>query len=58
MSTEPTPPKSVPGKWIVIVMVPVILITFGWLAYVRQTFVHPTNVAPSHLTAQPSASAK
>ena len=55
MSTEPTPPARVQGKWIVIVMVPVVLISFFWLAYIRQTFVHPTNIAPSHLTTQPSA---
>ncbi|MFT3880150.1 MAG: hypothetical protein QM703_10880 [Gemmatales bacterium] len=55
MSTEPKPPASVSGKWIVIVMVPIILITFIWLAYIRQTFTHPTNIAPSHLKTQPSA---
>lgn len=42
------------GKWIVLVMVPIILSTFIWLAYIRQNFTHPTNIAPSHLTPQPS----
>jgi hypothetical protein len=58
MSSEPTPPARVQGKWIVIVMVPIVLITIFWLAYVRQTFVHPTNIAPSHLTTQPSMPGK
>jgi hypothetical protein len=55
MSSEsnPSPPARVSGRGIVLILIPVILITFAWLAYARLTFVHPTNL-PTALTSRPA----
>lgn len=58
MSTESAPPSGVSGKWIVIVLVPAILITFAWLAYTRVNFVHPSSLASRPTTAQTSGPMK
>lgn len=42
MSQEIKPPPGVSGKWIVLLIVPIIVISFAWLAYNRINFVHPT----------------
>lgn len=42
MSSIARPPQGASGKWIVILMIPIILLSFAWLAYNRINFVHPT----------------
>ncbi|HQR43894.1 MAG TPA: hypothetical protein PLX97_14465 [Gemmatales bacterium] len=51
--SPPTPPARVSGKSIVLILIPVILISFAWLAYARVTFTHPTNL-PTALTSRPT----
>jgi hypothetical protein len=57
MSNE-TPPPGVSGKWLVIVMVPLILISFVWLAYTRLNFTHPTAISTDHLPPTATSSVK
>jgi hypothetical protein len=57
MSNE-APPPGVSGKWLVIVMVPLILISFVWLAYTRMNFTHPTAISTDHLPPTATSSAK
>lgn len=45
MSSDVEQPKNVSGKWIVILMAPVILISAIWLSYNRYHFVHPSVLA-------------
>ncbi len=45
VSNSPDPRKTVPGKWVVIIMMPIVLITFVWLAYTRVNFVHPSSLS-------------
>ncbi|HMP18170.1 MAG TPA: hypothetical protein PKD72_14190 [Gemmatales bacterium] len=52
MSNE-KPPATVSGKWIVIIMVPAILISFAWLAYARVNFTHPTALSTSLQSTSP-----
>lgn len=57
MSNE-VPPASVSGKWLVIVMVPIMLLGFAWLAYARLNFTHPTAISTDHLPPTATSSAK
>jgi len=57
MSSE-KPPATVSGKWLVIVMVPVILISFAWLAYARLNFTHPTALSTRQATTTATSLAK
>jgi flagellar basal body-associated protein FliL len=44
------PPKTVSGKWLVIILVPVMLVSFAWLAYARLNFTHPTALSTKQAT--------
>lgn len=52
------PPPGVSGKWIVIIMVPIVLISFAWLAYNRMNFVHPTDLSKHPGATRPTEPAK
>jgi flagellar basal body-associated protein FliL len=45
MENQTQPPQGVSGKWIVIVIVPLVIFSAIWLIYHRWNFKHPTSLA-------------
>lgn len=45
MTEQVQPPQGVSGKWIVMIIIPVVLVSAIWLAYNRWNFKHPTSIA-------------
>lgn len=45
MTEQVQPPQGVSGKWIVMIIIPVVLVSAIWLAYNRLNFKHPTSIA-------------
>ncbi|MBL8823692.1 MAG: hypothetical protein JNJ77_13970 [Planctomycetia bacterium] len=53
MENQVKPPQGVSGKWIVMIIIPVVILSAIWLAYNRWNFKHPTSLAtpPENKTA-------